>query len=122
MLLQRSGHGCFDLGPVYFVRAAGQEEHDGAGAKRMPQFIIVAIRLIHISKWSRGWLNLLSVELEGKTIQILSRSKSVTSFHSLLIEPGLFMSASAAIADWVLQRASIQRACDTAQQFRDEPP
>jgi hypothetical protein len=39
------------------------------------------------------------VELEGETIQILSCSKSVAPFRGLLIQPALFMSASAAIAD-----------------------
>jgi hypothetical protein len=37
------------LGLVSFVRVAGQEEeHDGATAKRVPQLLVAAIRLIHI--------------------------------------------------------------------------
>jgi hypothetical protein len=44
VLFQKSGNRCFDLGLVYFVRGAGQEEeHDDAEAKRVPQLLVAAM-------------------------------------------------------------------------------
>jgi hypothetical protein len=62
VLLQRSGYGCVDLGLIYFVRDAGQEQEEGmieAGAKHVPQLLGSAILFIHIMKSWRGYLKIL---------------------------------------------------------------